>query len=146
MAINKYTVVDYTGTNVGPLYLEDVQPRAQLGRAVQGQIGQDLVINPGDKVALVNTGAVLMSQEKGTIKLFSTDNTEQLAGIVSSMGGTVYRNSGLTGVDAALNGTPTGLTAPLALSGVDTLAGVTGLQRSGTVGTKTDPAQTIGDF
>jgi hypothetical protein len=75
MPVSKYTVVSYDKTDVGPIYLEDVGPRPQLGRGVMGQIGQDIVINPGDIIPLVNTGAVMLSKEKGTLKAFEASLT-----------------------------------------------------------------------
>lgn len=105
---SKYTVIRYDGVNYGALYLEDVGVRPQLGRGVMGTIGQDIVVNPGDCIALVNSGNVLLSREKGILKKFE---------------------------DAFV------------FEETDTLAGVTGLGiRSGTVGTKTDPSNTVGDF
>lgn len=71
MAVSKYTVLRYDGVNYGALYLEDIGVRPQLGRGVMGQIGQDIIVNPGDCVALVNTGSVLMSIEKGILSKFS---------------------------------------------------------------------------
>lgn len=73
MAIMKYAQVVYSADrDVGSIYLEDVQQRSQLGAGLQKLIGQDIIINPGDTINLVNTGAVLMSKESGTLGYFTT--------------------------------------------------------------------------
>lgn len=137
MALSKYSLITYRGVDVGKLYLEDVQQRPQLGAGAQRIIGQDIVINYGDEIALVNTGAVLMSEEKGILKRFTTANDAEVAKMVEDAGGTVYYGA---------DGNPTGLAAPIAITAIDDLAGATGLSRTGTVGTKVDPSNTIGDF
>jgi hypothetical protein len=85
MAVSKYTVLSYSGTNYGALYLEDIGVRPQLGKGVMGKIGQDIVINPGDIIAVVTTGDVLLSREKGTLKKYSdaviATDVDSLAGI-----------------------------------------------------------------
>jgi len=137
MALNKYSLITYRGVDVGALYLEDIQQRSQLGAGRQRVVGQDLVINFSDEIALVNTGEVLMSEEKGTLKRFATANDPEVAKMVEDAGGTVYYGT---------DGNPTGLAAPITITGIDDLAGATGLSRAGTVGTKTDPSNTVGDF
>lgn len=143
MALEKYTLVSYNGTDVGAVYLEDCGKRKQLGGGDQFIKGQDIVINKGDTIALVNSGAVLTSQELGIIKTWSTANSEKVAEVVTSMGGTVYRNSGFTGTQIGLNGGITGLDAPFTLI---PSAGVTGVVRAGVTGGKTNPPTTIGEF
>lgn len=140
MPLSKYTLIQYNGTDVGALYLEDIQQRSQLGAGRQRIIGQDIVINSGDVIGVVNTGEVLMSEEKGILKRFSTENDHGVAEAVEAAGGEVFYD---------VNGNPTGLAAPLTLTGVDSIEGLTGTQeltRSGTVGTKDDPSVTVGDF
>ena len=61
MAISKYTIVSYDGIDLGAVYLEDIGKRSQLGGGEQFEIGQDIVINSGDSIALVNSGDVLLS-------------------------------------------------------------------------------------
>ena len=61
MALQKYTLISYTGTNVGKIYLDEVGKRIQLGGGDQFIRGQDIVIRPGDTIALVNSGNVLTS-------------------------------------------------------------------------------------
>jgi hypothetical protein len=71
MAVEKYTLVSYDGTDIGAIYLEDIGKRKQLGGGDQFIPGQDLVVNKGDVVALVNSGPVLLSQELGILKRYS---------------------------------------------------------------------------
>lgn len=137
MAITKYSLVTYRGVDVGAIYLEDVQQRSQLGAGRQRIVGQDQVINFSDEIYLVNTGEVLMSQEKGILSRFTTANDPEIATMVEDNGGTVFY---------AADGSPTGLAAPITITGIDDLAGATGLSRSGVTGTKVDPSETIGDF
>lgn len=144
MALSKYSLIQYNGTNIGALYLVDVQQRPQLGAGQQYAWGQDLVVNPADVIGLVNTGAVLMSEtsDLGTLKTWSTANSIKVAQAVEAAGGTVYYSA---------PGQPTGLSAPLTITFVDSLSGLTGTQalvRSGVTGAnkKVDPANTIGDF
>ena len=154
MSLSKYSLIQYNGTNVGALYLLDVQQRPQLGSGQQYTWGQDIVVNHNDVIGLVNTGAVLMSetqQNLGILYTWSQPNSEKLAAAVEAAGGIVVRNSGLTGTQASLNGQPTGLAAPLTITMVDSLAGLTGSQtlvRSGVTGAtrKTDPVHSVGDF
>ena len=143
MAMENFTLVSYSGTNVGAIYLEDIGKRKQLGGGDQFVKGQDIIVNKGDFIALVNAGGVPISAQLGVLKTFSTANSEKIASIVASKGGTVYRNSGFTGTQIGLNGGLTGLAAPLTLI---PSAGITGTIVRNGVGTKTDPATTQGDF
>jgi len=104
MSISKYTIVSYDGIDLGAVYLEDIGKRSQLGGGEQFEIGQDIVINSGDSIALVNSGDVLLSLEKGTLNEygptgmggqggFSFSDTDDLSGITG-----LYR-SGVTGPD-----------------------------------------------
>lgn len=149
MALENYTLVAYSGTDVGAIYLEDIGKRKQLGGGDQAVKGQDIVINAGDKIALVNAGGVVISSQLGILKTWSTANSEKVAAVVVSKGGTVYRNSGFTGGNSGLNGGITGLAAPLSLMQAAGATGAySGLTRSGITGAskKADPAVTQGDF
>lgn len=144
MALSKYSLIQYNGTDIGALYLNDVQQRSQLGAGQQYVWGQDIVINPADVIGLVNTGAVLMSEtdSKGSLNAWSTVNSIKVAEAVEAAGGTVYYSA---------PGQPTGLSAPLTITFLDSISGLTGTQalvRSGVTGAnkKVDPANTIGDF
>lgn len=137
MPVSKYSLVTYRGLDVGSLYLEDVQQRSQLGAGQQRVIGQDIVINFSDEITLVNTGAVLMSQEAGILSRFTKENDPQVAKMAEAKGVKVFYD---------VQGNPTGLAAPITITGIDDLAGATGTSRVGTAGTKADPAKTIGDF
>lgn len=144
MALSKYTLVSYNGTDIGKVYLEDLGKRKQLGGGDQYIKGQDIVIRKGDTIALVNTSGVLTSQEFGQLKTFSTANSEKIAAIVADYGTTIYRNSGFTGGSSGLNGGITGLDAPFTLIPSD---GATGVVRGGVTGTKLlNPPTSIGEF
>jgi len=73
MAINTLTV-KYTGTNVGKIYLTDVDKRHQLGGSAEGSYvgGQDEYIMWGETKVLQLTDDVLYSYAKGVLKYFST--------------------------------------------------------------------------
>lgn len=114
MAINKYTLVTYSGVDIGRIYLEDIGKRSQLGGGEQFVIGQDTYINPGETVGLVNTNAVLTSAEFGTLKKFSTPSVS-LGKLVAGLGGSVFFTA---------DGGVTGLTPPFTLVGSDGLTGV----------------------
>jgi hypothetical protein len=110
MALSKYSLIQYNGTNVGALYLLDVQQRPQLGNGQQYVWGQDIVINPADVIGLVNTGAVLMSESSanlGILYTWSQTNSLKVAQAVEAAGGTVYYSA---------PGQPTGLSAPLTIT------------------------------
>ena len=149
MSLSKYTLVSYNDTDIGTIYIEDIGKRKQLGGGDQFVKGQDIVIEHGDTIALVNSGNVLVSSEIGTIKTWSTANSELVAAILVGsdntigIGGTVYRASGLTGGSTGLNGGITGLAAPLTLIPSD---GATGVVRADVTGGKTNPPKTIGEF
>lgn len=74
MAISRLRV-RYIGTNVGKIYLTDVDKRNQLGGAQEGNYygGQDQYIMWGETKILELTGDVLFSYSKGVLKYFSTD-------------------------------------------------------------------------
>lgn len=149
MALTTFTLVKYSGTDIGAIYLEDCGKRHQLGGAEQFVRGQDIVIKKGDVLALANSGPVITSSQFGILKTWSTANSEKVAGILTGngalgTGGNVYRVKGLTGTQASLNGGVTGLSAPLTLIPSD---GITGTVRSGVTGTKkTNPPTSVGDF
>ena len=145
MALEKYTLVSYTGTDLGRIYLEDIGKRKQLGGGDQFARGQDIMIDHGDTIALVNSGNVLSSVELGIIKTFSTDNSEKIAAMWASKGtsNVITRNSGYTGTQLPRNGGITGLHAPFVLI---PSAGATGVVRAGVTGGKAHPATTIGEF
>lgn len=74
MALTKaYIKVEYSGPNVGPIYLADIGVRYSLQGGLYNKIGQDQVINKGDIIYLVQTGEVMLSIEKGALKTHSTD-------------------------------------------------------------------------
>jgi len=65
--------VRYLGTNIGPIYLSDVQKRVGLGGGQEGGYnqGQDQYIRWGETLILQESGDVLMSQAYGVLKYFS---------------------------------------------------------------------------
>ena len=69
--------IQYNGTNVGKIYLSDIEKRLGLGGAQEGNYGggQDQYIIWGETVILQKTGDVLMSVASGIIKYYSTANT-----------------------------------------------------------------------
>jgi hypothetical protein len=150
MALDNFTLVTYSGTDIGAIYIEDIGKRKQLGGGDQAIKGQDVVIRKGDTVALANGSGVVISAQLGTLKTWSTANSELVASIFESSNGTlgkgssgiVYRYYGYTGTQDSLNGGLTGLAAPLVLLQV---AGATGVTHTG-VGTKTDPSVKQGEF
>ena len=149
MALDNFTLVTYSGTDIGAIYIEDIGKRKQLGGGDQFIKGQDVVMRKGDTVALANGSGVVISAQLGTLKTWSTANSELVASIFegnSTLGkgasGIVYRNSGFTGTQIGLNGGLTGLAAPLVLLQV---AGATGVTHTG-VGSKTDLSVHQGEF
>jgi hypothetical protein len=128
MAMSKYIKVTHNGdtstTDVGALYLQDIGVRPQLGRGIMGKIGQDIVINPGDAIYLVNTGDVALSCAKGELFTFSN-------------------NGGSTGVGAS--GTFIAPVATLTIEETDTIGEDI---RSALTGpnVKVEPVSTTGDF
>ena len=145
MSLSMFTLVSYNGTNIGNIYLEDCGKRHQLGGSEQFNIGQDIIIEPGDVIALVNSGEVLTSEQYGILKTWSTANSTKVAAILVGdpgtapgtnatlgTGGAVFFNgNGYTGTQAYLNGGVTGLSAPLTLIPSD---GITGIIRAGITG------------
>lgn len=67
--------VEYFGTNVGKIYLTDVDKRHQLGGSDEGNYigGQDQYIVWGEVKVLQLTDDVLYSMSKGVLKYFSTE-------------------------------------------------------------------------
>jgi hypothetical protein len=135
MALEKYTLVSYVGTDVGNIYLEDIGKRRQLGGGDQFIKGQDIVIRKGDTVALVNSGAVLTSAELGILKTWSTNDSAALVDAVAS--------GSAKPVYYGVSGGTTGISAPLTLI---PSAGSTGVVRAAVTGGKANPPKTIGDF
>lgn len=77
MAMELYTKVVYSGTDIGPIYLGDVDRRAGLGGGVSiYQEGQDKYIKFGETRKLVNTGAVRLSIDAGTLKHYADNAAE----------------------------------------------------------------------
>ena len=66
------TVIQYDGTDVGPIYLKDVGQRNQLGGG-KGiyTLGQDQYIDYGSDATLVSTSDVMLSVTSGVIKTYS---------------------------------------------------------------------------
>jgi hypothetical protein len=67
--------VQYLGTNVGKIYLSDLQRRRQLGGAPEGAsytAGQDEYMIWGETRVLLLGSDVLFSQNNGVLKFFST--------------------------------------------------------------------------
>lgn len=75
MALETFTIVAYSGTNIGAIYLEDCGKRKQLGGGDQFVHGQDIVINHGDRIALVNGGPVLVSAQLGILKRYAASGS-----------------------------------------------------------------------
>jgi len=73
MAVNTLKV-EYFGTNVGKIYLSDIDKRQQLGGSIEGNYrgGQDQYIVWGETKVLQLTSQVLYSQAGGVLKYFST--------------------------------------------------------------------------
>lgn len=68
MAYGK-TVIHYSGTNRGPIYLKDIGQRCGLGGGRGIYIkGQDMYIDPGTDATLVSTSDVMLSNTSGVIK------------------------------------------------------------------------------
>jgi len=69
--------IQYNGTNVGKIYLSDIEKRLGLGGAQEGNYngGQDQYIIWGETVVLQKTGDVLMSLASGILKYYSTDDS-----------------------------------------------------------------------
>ena len=72
--------VQYIGTNVGKIYLTDVDKRSQLGGAQEGNYisGQDEYIMWGETKILQLTDNVLYSMAKGVLKYFSTASSSSV--------------------------------------------------------------------
>lgn len=69
--------VSYLGTNVGKIYLSDVDKRNQLGGSKEGNYhgGQDQYIIWGETKVLELTSEVLYSMSRGILKYFSDPNS-----------------------------------------------------------------------
>lgn len=77
MALELYTKVVYSGTNIGPIYIGDVGRRAGLGGGVSiYQQGQDKYIHNGETRRFLNSGEVQLSVDSGTLGHFSTNGAE----------------------------------------------------------------------
>ena len=65
-------VVNYNGTNVGRIYLDDIGQRNQLGGG-KGlyTLGQDQYISYGSDATLVGTSDVYLSATSGRLKKYS---------------------------------------------------------------------------
>lgn len=76
--MSDYIRVRYLGTNVGKIYLSDVDKRLGLGGAQEGGYnkGQDRYITWGETVVLEETAEVLNSLAKGVLKYYSTPNSD----------------------------------------------------------------------
>lgn len=66
------TIVNYDGTDIGPIYLKDIGQRNQLGggRGIY-TIGQDRYIDYGGDATFVSTSDVMLSATSGVLKTFS---------------------------------------------------------------------------
>jgi len=71
--------IQYTGTNVGKIYLNDIGKRYQLGGGQEGDYynhsGQDRYIIWGETLVLQKSGEVLSSWADGILKYFSTESS-----------------------------------------------------------------------
>jgi hypothetical protein len=67
------TIVQYSGTDIGRIYLGDIGQRNQLGTG-KGiySYGQDRYISKGQDATFVTTSDVMMSRSVGTIKMGET--------------------------------------------------------------------------
>lgn len=65
------TIIQYDGTNVGPIYLKDVGQRNQLGGG-KGiyTLGQDQYIAYGSDATLLSTSDVMLSATSGVINTY----------------------------------------------------------------------------
>jgi hypothetical protein len=77
MAMELYTKVVYSGTNIGRIYIGDVGRRAGLGGGVSiYQQGQDKYIKFGETRKFVNADTVQLSVDSGTLKHYSDNAAE----------------------------------------------------------------------
>lgn len=65
--------VTHNGNGLGQIYLSDVGRRFGLGGGyqVQGKLGQDQYLNPGDTIELVATDEALLSATKGIVAKYA---------------------------------------------------------------------------
>ena len=68
-ASSQLMTIVYDGMDKGPIYLEDVGQRPQMGKGEQGVPGQDLYMHHGDRVSLKLTDRVQKSCTSGVIKM-----------------------------------------------------------------------------
>jgi hypothetical protein len=90
MAIGVYgtTIINYDGTNVGPIYLRDIGMRNQLGGGKGIYVnGQDRYIAYGGDATFVSTSDVMLSMTRGVLKSF-IDSSSLRATIVDTTAGT----------------------------------------------------------
>lgn len=77
MALEHYTKVVYSGTDIGPIYLGDVGRRPGLGGGNSiYTTGQDKYIKSGETKRLLNTSEVQLSVDAGTLLHYSTNAAE----------------------------------------------------------------------
>lgn len=72
--------IEYFGTNVGKIYLTDIDRRRQLGGADEGRYigGQDQYLVWGEVTVLQLTDDVLYSMSEGVLKYFSTESSSSI--------------------------------------------------------------------
>ena len=72
MASYGVTSVNYSGTDVGPVYLKDIGQRNGLGGGKGIYVlGQDQYLAKGHSVRLISTSDVMLSMTKGVLKNLS---------------------------------------------------------------------------
>jgi len=70
------TIINYDGTDVGPIYLKDVGQRNQLGGGKGIYcVGQDQYISYGGDATLLSTSDVMLSATSGVIKNWDTSGS-----------------------------------------------------------------------
>jgi hypothetical protein len=63
------TVVHYSGTDRGPIYLKDIGQRNGLGGGKSIYVkGQDQYVDPGTDTTFISTSDVMLSNTSGVIK------------------------------------------------------------------------------
>lgn len=77
MALERFTKVVYSGTNIGIIYLEDVGRRPGLGGGSSIYVdGQDKYIKYGETKRLLNTSEVQLSVDAGVLAHYAANAGE----------------------------------------------------------------------
>ena len=133
------TIINYDGTDVGPIYLRDIAQRNQLGggRGIYYN-GQDRYIAYGADATFLSTSDVMLSVKQGVIKSYvdSSSLRATIIGGVADQGDTGVQ--GVTGPSGGVTGS-TGIQGRTGIQGQTGVAGIV----MGVTSASTTPAGTV---